>query len=55
MFIVSENEQELKEREEFARTCFETLLQFSMLEDIESLTGVEGKLNIQKALHGRYN
>lgn len=36
-----QNEQELKEREEFARTCFETLLQFSMLEDVDSLTGVE--------------
>ncbi|KAI5639016.1 hypothetical protein NE865_08358 [Phthorimaea operculella] len=36
-----QNEQELREREEFARTCFETLLQFSMLEDIDSLTGVE--------------
>ncbi|XP_049881621.1 protein MON2 homolog isoform X2 [Pectinophora gossypiella] len=37
----TQNEQELREREEFARTCFETLLQFSMLEDIDSLTGVE--------------
>ncbi|CAH2060554.1 unnamed protein product, partial [Iphiclides podalirius] len=35
----AQNEQELREREEFARTCFETLLQFSMLEDIDSLTG----------------
>ncbi|XP_028178796.1 protein MON2 homolog isoform X2 [Ostrinia furnacalis] len=33
----TQNEQELREREEFARTCFETLLQFSMLEDIDSL------------------
>ncbi|KAF9808048.1 hypothetical protein SFRURICE_017220, partial [Spodoptera frugiperda] len=37
----AENEQELKEREEFARTCFETLLQYSMLEDIDSFAGVE--------------
>ncbi|CAH0599058.1 unnamed protein product [Chrysodeixis includens] len=36
-----QNEQELKEREEFARTCFETLLQYSMLEDIDSFAGVE--------------
>lgn len=36
-----QNEQELKEREEFARTCFETLLQFSMLEDFDSFTGVD--------------
>ncbi|CAB3232969.1 unnamed protein product [Arctia plantaginis] len=36
-----QNEQELKEREEFARTCFETLLQFSMLEDIDSFAGVD--------------
>ncbi|CAG9796212.1 unnamed protein product [Diatraea saccharalis] len=35
------NEQELREREEFARTCFETLLQFSMLEDIDSLAELE--------------
>ncbi|CAG5037475.1 unnamed protein product [Parnassius apollo] len=38
-YVLAENEQELREREEFARTCFETLLQFSMLEDIDSLTG----------------
>ncbi|XP_061380307.1 protein MON2 homolog isoform X3 [Danaus plexippus] len=36
-----QNEQELKEREEFARTCFETLLQFSMLEDMDTLTTAE--------------
>ncbi|XP_026734031.1 protein MON2 homolog isoform X2 [Trichoplusia ni] len=36
-----QNEQELKEREEFARTCFETLLQYSMLEDIDTFAGVE--------------
>ncbi|XP_073959007.1 mon2 homolog, regulator of endosome-to-Golgi trafficking [Choristoneura fumiferana] len=35
-----QNELELREREEFARACFETLLQFSMLEDV-SLSGVE--------------
>lgn len=35
----TDNETELREREEFARTCFETLLQFSMLEDISSLVG----------------
>ncbi|XP_045780169.1 protein MON2 homolog isoform X1 [Maniola jurtina] len=34
----TQSEQELKEREEFARTCFETLLQFSMLEDVDSFT-----------------
>ncbi|XP_037294951.1 protein MON2 homolog isoform X2 [Manduca sexta] len=39
--LPAQNDQELKEREEFARTCFETLLQFSMLEDVDSLTGVE--------------
>ncbi|KAM3959984.1 LOW QUALITY PROTEIN: mon2 homolog, regulator of endosome-to-Golgi trafficking [Aphomia sociella] len=38
-----QNEQELREREEFARTCFETLLQFSMLEDIGSLSGVDNE------------
>ncbi|XP_063370148.1 protein MON2 homolog [Cydia amplana] len=35
-----QNEVELREREEFARACFETLLQFSMLEDV-ALSGVE--------------
>ncbi|CAG4985300.1 unnamed protein product [Colias eurytheme] len=35
------NEQDLREREEFARACFETLLQFSMLEDADSITGNE--------------
>ncbi|RVE48352.1 hypothetical protein evm_007012 [Chilo suppressalis] len=39
--LPTQNEQELREREEFARTCFETLLQFSMLEDIDSLTELE--------------
>ncbi|XP_013148970.1 PREDICTED: protein MON2 homolog isoform X1 [Papilio polytes] len=39
----AKNEQELREREEFARTCFETLLQFSMMEDIDSLTGGDGE------------
>ncbi|KAL0859636.1 hypothetical protein ABMA27_010760 [Loxostege sticticalis] len=39
----TQNEQELREREEFARTCFETLLQFSMLEDIDTLTEVENE------------
>ncbi|XP_050357277.1 protein MON2 homolog isoform X2 [Nymphalis io] len=38
-----QNEQELKEREEFARTCFETLLQFSMLEDMDSITAAENE------------
>ncbi|XP_045525596.1 protein MON2 homolog isoform X2 [Pieris brassicae] len=33
----AKNEQELREREEFARACFETLLQFSMLEDVDSI------------------
>ncbi|XP_072945824.1 protein MON2 homolog [Epargyreus clarus] len=37
-----QNEQELREREEFARTCFETLLQFSMLDDAESLADGDG-------------
>ncbi|CAH2226871.1 jg20400, partial [Pararge aegeria aegeria] len=37
----TQNEQELKEREEFARTCFETLLQFSMLEDMDSMNASE--------------
>ncbi|XP_047540628.1 protein MON2 homolog isoform X1 [Vanessa atalanta] len=40
---VQQNEQELKEREEFARTCFETLLQFSMLEDMDSITAAENE------------
>ncbi|XP_045456557.1 protein MON2 homolog [Melitaea cinxia] len=39
----TENEQELKEREEFARTCFETLLEFSMLEDMDSITAAENE------------
>ncbi|CAH0731493.1 unnamed protein product, partial [Brenthis ino] len=39
----AQNEQELKEREEFARTCFETLLQFSMLEDMDSLTDADSE------------
>lgn len=39
--LSTENEQELKEREEFARTCFETLLEFSMLEDMDSITAAE--------------
>ncbi|XP_048486836.1 protein MON2 homolog isoform X2 [Plutella xylostella] len=38
----TDNETELREREEFARTCFETLLQFSMLEDIDPLTDANG-------------
>lgn len=29
-------------REEFARTCFETLLQFSLLEDVDSMTTENG-------------
>ncbi|GBO99872.1 Protein MON2 homolog [Eumeta japonica] len=33
----TDNESELRGREEFARTCFETLLQFSMLEDAPAL------------------
>ncbi|XP_060807480.1 protein MON2 homolog [Amyelois transitella] len=37
----AQNEQELRENEEFARTCFETLLQFSMLEDVDSLGDVD--------------
>ncbi|XP_022115968.2 protein MON2 homolog isoform X1 [Pieris rapae] len=37
----SKNEQELREREEFARACFETLLQFSMLEDVDSIAAGE--------------
>ncbi|XP_026318192.1 protein MON2 homolog isoform X2 [Hyposmocoma kahamanoa] len=39
----TQNEQELREREEFARTCFETLLQFSMLEDMDSFAGVNNE------------
>ncbi|XP_041983537.1 protein MON2 homolog isoform X2 [Aricia agestis] len=35
-YTAAQNEQELREREEFARTCFETLLQFSMLEDVDA-------------------
>ncbi|XP_052750934.1 protein MON2 homolog [Galleria mellonella] len=38
-----QSEQELREREEFARICFETLLQFSILEDIDSLGGVNNE------------
>ncbi|XP_047516899.1 protein MON2 homolog isoform X2 [Pieris napi] len=37
----AKNEQELREREEFARACFETLLQFSMLEDVDSIAAGE--------------
>ncbi|XP_037876961.2 protein MON2 homolog isoform X1 [Bombyx mori] len=35
----TQTDQELKEREEFARTCFETLLQFSMVENVDSISG----------------
>ncbi|XP_053618779.1 protein MON2 homolog isoform X2 [Plodia interpunctella] len=46
----TKNEQELREHEEFARTCFETLLQFSMLEDVDSLGDVDNPLAIAALL-----
>lgn len=44
MFTDGESEQKL--REEFAKTCFETLLQFSLLDGLESgeVCGLEGGL-----------
>jgi hypothetical protein len=44
MLVDGEGEQKL--REEFAKTCFETLLQFSLLDGLESgeVCGMEGGL-----------
>lgn len=54
-----DSETELTLREEFAKTCFETLLQFSMIDGNEALVlnendneeGVAGKLAVTALLH----
>ena len=66
LFSFSENNGEPKLREEFAKTCFETLLQFSLLDglngeietnsNIESTMppdegGVAGRLAVTALLH----
>lgn len=63
-FDFSENSNETKLREEFAKTCFETLLQFSLLDGLHteidmattesSVTdegGVAGRLAVTALLH----
>jgi hypothetical protein len=44
--LFTDGESEQKLREEFAKTCFETLLQFSLLDDFDSgeVHGLEGGL-----------
>lgn len=54
-----DSEAELTLREEFAKTCFETLLQFSLIDGNEALVlsengneeGVAGKLAVTALLH----
>ncbi|XP_034257035.1 protein MON2 homolog [Thrips palmi] len=53
----ADSESELKLREEFAKTCFETLLQFSLLDGVEAELvrdtegGLAGRLAVTALLH----
>jgi hypothetical protein len=49
----TDGDSEQKLREEFAKTCFETLLQFSLLDGLDSgeVRGLEGRLAVTALLH----
>lgn len=64
LFTILENGNETKLREEFAKTCFETLLQFSLLDGLNNESehdtsknpendegGVAGRLAVTALLH----
>lgn len=64
LFLIIENSGETKLREEFAKTCFETLLQFSLLDGLNNESdhdttknsendegGVAGRLAVTALLH----
>lgn len=64
LFVIVENSGETKLREEFAKTCFETLLQFSLLDGLNNESdhdttkspendegGVAGRLAVTALLH----